>query len=107
MVKPNHQVTKMTKKGQESSGFVGEKANSSSSSSNAEKENIAPSTYSDVLKSKLSELEAEISRFKSENSVLEKLRFEKEKVCFVEEHLQFHRQACEPITQDRNPACPQ
>lgn len=38
---------------------------------------------SDVLKSKLIELESEISRFKNENSALEKRRFEKEIVCLL------------------------
>ena len=45
------------------------------------KENVPPSTQSSILKSKLTELESEISRFKKENTVLETLRVEKEKVC--------------------------
>ena len=44
------------------------------------KENIPPAVHTDILKSKLSELENEISRFKKENTVLETLRVEKEKV---------------------------
>ena len=41
---------------------------------------MPPATHTDILKSKLSELENEISRFKKENAVLEALRIDKEKV---------------------------
>ena len=45
-----------------------------------EKENSPPLTQHDLLKAKLSELDTEISRFKSENVQLEKLRIDREKV---------------------------
>ncbi|XP_065055458.1 centromere protein J-like isoform X2 [Rhopilema esculentum] len=44
-----------------------------------EKENSPPLTQHDLLKTKLSELDTEISRFKSENLQLEKLRIDREK----------------------------
>ena len=67
----------MTKKNKENLSFPGKE------NAQTGKENMPPSTHSDILKSKLAELEHEISRFKNENTVLEKLRLDKEKVRFL------------------------